>query len=163
MRSFTVDGSFARSSALVDWRSASASARLQQPLGEASTSDLIDLLSGRLGSASVAPAAAGSLPLRANATLVMLVRNSEANDAAAAIRQLEDRFNSRYHYPWVFLNDEPFDENFIQCVPIILARHYCLYFSPKFSAIFWFEVYRRHVMLRLTWTDFAIISQLVPD
>lgn len=46
----------------------------------------------------------------------MLVRNSEVNDAAVAIQQLEDRFNKKYKYPWVFLNDEPFNERFIQCV-----------------------------------------------
>lgn len=116
VRSFSLDGSSVRSSVInaASWRSASANTRLQQPLGEASTTDLIDLLSERLGNATVVPAAAASLPIRANATLVMLVRNSEANDAAVAIRQLEDRFNNRYHYPWVFLNDEPFDENFIQ-------------------------------------------------
>ncbi|EJD03503.1 glycosyltransferase family 15 protein [Fomitiporia mediterranea MF3/22] len=44
----------------------------------------------------------------------MLVRNNEVNDAAAAVMQLEDRFNHKYNYPWVFLNDEPFDEKFIQ-------------------------------------------------
>lgn len=56
--------------------------------------------------------------MRANAVLVMLVRNSEVNDAAVAIKQLEDRFNHKYNYPWVFLNDEPFNERFIQCVSI---------------------------------------------
>ncbi|KAH8119742.1 glycosyltransferase family 15 protein [Phellopilus nigrolimitatus] len=44
----------------------------------------------------------------------MLVRNSEVNDASVAIRQLQDRFNNKYKYPWVFLNDEPFSEYFIQ-------------------------------------------------
>jgi len=51
---------------------------------------------------------------RANAVLIMLSRNSEVNDAAEAVRQMEDRFNNRYHYSWVFLNDEPFSEEFIQ-------------------------------------------------
>ncbi len=49
-----------------------------------------------------------------NATIVMLVRNRELNDALATMRQLEDRFNREYRYPWTFLNDEPFtDEVYI--------------------------------------------------
>ena len=27
---------------------------------------------------------------------------------------MEDRFNSKYNYPYVFLNDEPFDDDFIE-------------------------------------------------
>jgi len=29
-----------------------------------------------------------------------------------SMRHLESRFNRRYNYPWVFLNDEPFDDEF---------------------------------------------------
>jgi hypothetical protein len=28
------------------------------------------------------------------------------------MKQIEDRFNRNYHYPWTFLNDEPFTEEF---------------------------------------------------
>lgn len=48
-----------------------------------------------------------------NATLVMLVRNSELQGALSSMRSLEDRFNRNYKYPWVFLNDVPFDQDFI--------------------------------------------------
>ncbi|KAK9473577.1 nucleotide-diphospho-sugar transferase [Dipodascopsis tothii] len=51
-------------------------------------------------------------PKRENATLVMLVRNYEVDDALASMRQIEDRFNKRFRYPWVFLNDEEFTEDF---------------------------------------------------
>ncbi|TGZ81336.1 nucleotide-diphospho-sugar transferase, partial [Ascodesmis nigricans] len=47
-----------------------------------------------------------------NATLLMLVRNSELSDALHSIRQIEDRFNRHYRYPWTFLNDEEFTEEF---------------------------------------------------
>lgn len=47
-----------------------------------------------------------------NATLVMLVRNSELEGALQSMRSLEDRFNKDYRYPWVFLNEVPFDEDF---------------------------------------------------
>ena len=30
------------------------------------------------------------------------------------MRSLEDRFNRDYKYPWVFLNDEPFTEEFME-------------------------------------------------
>ena len=103
IRSFSLDGGY---SSVTNWRNGGA-AKLNRPLAEASTSDLIDLLSERLGNESVADIS-HEKPVRANAALVMLVRNKEVNDAAVAIRQLEDRFNKKYNYPWVFLNDEPF-------------------------------------------------------
>jgi alpha 1,2-mannosyltransferase len=34
------------------------------------------------------------------------------NEALRSIRQIEDRFNHQFHYPWVFLNDEPFTQEF---------------------------------------------------
>ncbi|KAK9481260.1 nucleotide-diphospho-sugar transferase [Lipomyces japonicus] len=55
----------------------------------------------------------GSIKLE-NATLVMLVRNSEVTYARSSIRSVEDRFNRHYHYPWLFLNDKPFSSSFIR-------------------------------------------------
>jgi alpha 1,2-mannosyltransferase len=49
---------------------------------------------------------------RANASFVMLARNSDVNGAVRSIRALEDRFNRKHGYPYVFLNDVPFTENF---------------------------------------------------
>jgi alpha 1,2-mannosyltransferase len=49
---------------------------------------------------------------RVNATFVTLARNSDVWEIARSIRQIEDRFNRRYNYDWVFLNDKPFDETF---------------------------------------------------
>ncbi|KAJ1962990.1 hypothetical protein GGI12_002321, partial [Dipsacomyces acuminosporus] len=51
-----------------------------------------------------------TLPVRA--AFVILARNSELHQLRATVRQLEDQFNSRYHYPYVFLNDKPFTEEF---------------------------------------------------
>ncbi|KAG0265924.1 hypothetical protein DFQ27_000288 [Actinomortierella ambigua] len=42
----------------------------------------------------------------------MLVRNSDIHSARLTLRQLEDRFNRRYQYPYVFLNDVPFTNEF---------------------------------------------------
>lgn len=49
---------------------------------------------------------------RANATFVTLARNSDLWSLVDSIRQVEDRFNHKYNYDWVFLNDEPFDDTF---------------------------------------------------
>ena len=48
----------------------------------------------------------------ANAVMLMLARNRELKGAVSSVKQLEENFNWRYHYPWVFLNDEPFSEEF---------------------------------------------------
>ncbi|KAJ2879475.1 alpha-1,2-mannosyltransferase ktr1 [Coemansia aciculifera] len=50
------------------------------------------------------------LPVRA--AFVILVRNSELHELRATVRQLEDQFNQRHHYPYVFLNNEPFTDEF---------------------------------------------------
>jgi hypothetical protein len=48
----------------------------------------------------------------ANATFVILARNSEMEKLVKSLKEIEDRFNHRYHYPFVFLNDEPFTDEF---------------------------------------------------
>ena len=63
---------------------------------------------------------------RANATLLMLARNSDVDDAVRAIRELEDRFNHKYRYPWVFLNEQPFSDDFKRYVPLTLILNLCL-------------------------------------
>ena len=66
-----------------------------------------------------------SQPIRdgtANAVMLMLARNSELEGAVSSVRQLEEKFNRRYHYPWVFLNEEPFTEEFKRLVPSIHLR-----------------------------------------
>jgi alpha 1,2-mannosyltransferase len=49
---------------------------------------------------------------RQNATFVSLARNSDLWYLAESVRSAEDRFNGKYGYDWVFLNDEPFTEEF---------------------------------------------------
>ncbi|KAJ7155950.1 glycosyltransferase family 15 protein [Mycena crocata] len=56
---------------------------------------------------------------RANATFVFLCRNSDVNGAVTSVRSMEDRFNKNFNYPWVFLNDEPFTEEFIRRVSVV--------------------------------------------
>jgi len=47
-----------------------------------------------------------------NATFVTLARNTDLWEIARSIRQVEDRFNRKFNYDWVFLNDKPFDDTF---------------------------------------------------
>ena len=49
---------------------------------------------------------------RANATFVILTRNREIDAAIRSVREIEDRFNKNFGYPYVFLNEEPFPEEF---------------------------------------------------
>lgn len=51
---------------------------------------------------------------RAKAAFVVLTRNSELDGVRRAMWQLEARFNSKFNYPYVFLNDEPFTDEFIE-------------------------------------------------
>ncbi|KAG0170531.1 alpha 1,2-mannosyltransferase 2.4.1 [Apophysomyces sp. BC1015] len=49
---------------------------------------------------------------RVHAGFIVLVRNSELYGMLSSMRDLEDRFNHKFGYPWIFLNDEPFTEEF---------------------------------------------------
>jgi alpha 1,2-mannosyltransferase len=73
---------------------------------------------GSEAASGMTPNTAGGLPPateggpRMNATFVTLARNSDLWEIARSIRQVEDRFNRKFHYDWVFLNDKPFDQTF---------------------------------------------------
>ncbi|GMM37297.1 alpha-1,2-mannosyltransferase [Saccharomycopsis crataegensis] len=49
---------------------------------------------------------------RISATFVTLARNRDLNSLIGSIRHIEDRFNNKFHYDWVFLNDEEFTDEF---------------------------------------------------
>lgn len=42
----------------------------------------------------------------------LITDDREKDDIAATIRNLEDKFNKNFHYPYVFLNNEPFTDEF---------------------------------------------------
>ncbi|KAF9467507.1 glycosyltransferase family 15 protein [Collybia nuda] len=58
---------------------------------------------------------------RANATFVILARNSDVSGTVRSVREIEDRFNKNYGYPYVFLNEEPFSEEFKSRVSVLSA------------------------------------------
>jgi alpha 1,2-mannosyltransferase len=49
---------------------------------------------------------------RARAAFVILARNSDVAGVRSSMQMLEDRFNKRYKYPYIFLNDKEFTEEF---------------------------------------------------
>ena len=49
---------------------------------------------------------------RLNAAFVVLARNTEIDGVILSMRSLERRFNQWFNYPWIFLNDEPFNDEF---------------------------------------------------
>jgi hypothetical protein len=49
---------------------------------------------------------------KANAAFVFLARNSDLAGVMQSMKHMEDRFNKKFNYPYVFLNDVPFDKRF---------------------------------------------------
>lgn len=48
----------------------------------------------------------------ANATILIMARNTEVSGLSRAIKKFEKSFNSKFKYPYTFLNDEPFNDRF---------------------------------------------------
>lgn len=78
---------------------------------------------------------------RMNATFVTLARNSDVWEIAKSIRQVEDRFNRRYNYDWVFLNDQPFDDVFKRVTSSLVSgkTHYGLIPEEHWSFPEWID------------------------
>jgi hypothetical protein len=70
--------------------------------------------------AGVSPTVASPRP-RENATLVMLASNSDVNSVVRSVYELEDRFNSKYNYPWIFLNNEQFSDEFKSYASVLFS------------------------------------------
>ncbi|CEG63605.1 hypothetical protein RMATCC62417_00723 [Rhizopus microsporus] len=51
---------------------------------------------------------------RQKAAFIVLVRNSELQGMLDSMKDVEDRFNHKFNYPWIFLNEERFTEEFIK-------------------------------------------------
>ncbi|GAA5882615.1 hypothetical protein JCM16303_002073 [Sporobolomyces ruberrimus] len=68
---------------------------------------------------------------RANAAFVALVRNNERESMRDSMRSIEMRGNRRWGYPWVFMNDEPFDQEFMDGVKSITRSEVHFHVIPK--------------------------------
>lgn len=66
------------------------------------------------------------------ACFVSLVRNSDTFDIIGSIRQVEDRFNKKHGYTWVFMNDRLFEDQFIdQVIPFISGEALFVQIPPE--------------------------------
>jgi alpha 1,2-mannosyltransferase len=68
----------------------------------------------------------------ANATFVILARNSDLQGTVKSVREIEDRFNKKYRYPYVFLNEVPFTDDFKRWV---LSFRPFLTFATEFFSV----------------------------
>ncbi|BFZ59490.1 O-glycoside alpha-1,2-mannosyltransferase 4 [Saitoella coloradoensis] len=62
------------------------------------------------------PEVAAKAHPRANAAFVILARNSELDGVLESMKSLESRFNRWFNYPYVFLNNDHFNETFMEGV-----------------------------------------------
>ncbi|KAJ3870976.1 glycosyltransferase family 15 protein [Lentinula edodes] len=53
---------------------------------------------------------------KANATLVFLARNSDLQGVLKSMESVETHFNQRFGYPWIFLNEDEFTNEFKKSV-----------------------------------------------
>ena len=54
----------------------------------------------------------------------MLARNGDLAGVVKSLKQMEDRFNKRFRYPYVFLNEEAFTDKFKECVILFVNTDY---------------------------------------
>ncbi|KAJ7907112.1 glycosyltransferase family 15 protein [Mycena leptocephala] len=66
----------------------------------------------------IQPTVDATLPVlrKANATIVILARNGDLSGIVKSMSELEAKFNGKFDYPYVFLNEEPFTEEFKRSV-----------------------------------------------
>ncbi|KAJ7604054.1 glycosyltransferase family 15 protein [Mycena polygramma] len=58
---------------------------------------------------------------KASAAVVMLARNGDLNGVVKSMSQFEDKFNHKFGYPYVFLNEEPFSDEFKRSVQALTS------------------------------------------
>ncbi|OMJ14011.1 O-glycoside alpha-1,2-mannosyltransferase omh1 [Smittium culicis] len=96
-----------------------------------------------------------------NAVLLVLVRNSEIENMIYTIQQFEKNFNSKYNYPYVFLNDVPFTPNFMKSLVKFTSSNLTFGLIPKahwslpenISKLFMFESFNQLKMNSVPYGD----------
>ncbi|KAF9514521.1 glycosyltransferase family 15 protein [Hydnum rufescens UP504] len=73
---------------------------------------------------------------KANAAFVLLARNSDLPGVLESLKQIEDRFNKKFQYPFVFLNEEDFSEDFKKWTSEVTSTP-CVY--GKIPKDHWFQ------------------------
>ncbi|KOH00513.1 putative mannosyltransferase [Saccharomyces eubayanus] len=59
---------------------------------------------------------------KAKGTILSLVRNIDLEDIISSVRQLEEEYNKNFGYPYTFLNDEEFTDEFKDAIKRILPK-----------------------------------------
>ncbi|KAF9732600.1 hypothetical protein PMIN02_008079 [Paraphaeosphaeria minitans] len=58
---------------------------------------------------------------RENAAIIMLARNEDIESALTSLQSLEDHFNRWFNYPVIFMNNEPFSDDFQARVSAVVS------------------------------------------
>ena len=62
-----------------------------------------------------------------NYSLFCTARNSDLNGIVVSMKQMEDRFNKKFHYDYIFLNEQPFEQNFKEWVePFLFVKFWLI-------------------------------------
>lgn len=65
---------------------------------------------------------------KANATILSLVQNQDITAIISTIEQLEETFNSKFGYPYTFMNDKEFSEAFKKEITAVLPKERVVHF-----------------------------------
>ena len=60
-------------------------------------------------------------PEKANATILILARESDLGDLVSTLKEFESRINQRFGYPYTILNDKPFSREFIRQIKDVVS------------------------------------------
>lgn len=58
---------------------------------------------------------------KVKAAFVTLARNSDLYDLIPSIKEVEDRFNRKFQYDWIFLNDDEFTDEFKEVTTALIS------------------------------------------
>jgi alpha 1,2-mannosyltransferase len=61
---------------------------------------------------------------KANAVLLVLCRNQDLHGIVSSLIEFESRFNDQYHYPYLFLNQDPFSDHFKKIITQLLSSSF---------------------------------------
>ncbi len=73
-----------------------------------------------------------------------------------SLKQMEDRFNKRFRYPYVFLNEEAFSDQFKECVTLFIRVDFTLF---TLIAYLGRSIRRRVTELTDATVEFGLIPQ----
>lgn len=68
---------------------------------------------------------------RENAALMSLTRNEDLLELTQTVLNYEDRFNRKFKYDWIFVNNEPFSDHFIKQITNLVSGNVYFETIPK--------------------------------